>query len=90
MGELEVLKRTGVTCGKVQTARGKQVGAEVHLKALVRVCYAIGSDASDASDAKANLVEVVLHLEHALALGYSAGAPDTTHEVTKTTSKRHA
>ena len=87
MGELEVLKRTGVTCGKVQTARGKQVGAEVHLKALVRVYYAIGSDASDA---KANLVEVVLHLEHALALGYSAGAPDTTHEVTKTTSKRHA
>lgn len=87
MGELEVLKRTGVTCSKVQTARGKQVGAEVHLKALVRVCYAIGSDASDA---KANLVEVVLHLEHALALGYSAGAPDTTHEVTKTTSKRHA
>jgi hypothetical protein len=42
--------------------------------------------ASDASDAKANLVEVVLHLEHALALGYSAGAPETTHKMTKTAS----
>ncbi len=74
--------RTGVTCGIVQTARGKHLRAEMHLQALLRV---LGVMPVMPVVAKANLVEVVLHLEHALALGYSAGAPDKTHKMTKTT-----